>query len=149
MSGGLLHARLGHTIGHENVWPTYRATSVQVFPIDIRRPEHGFAEQIFVCGYCGTEVALVVHDARRTAALRRRWLGLGLLGSLICLVGVLGLMFPVGDITAGSALLGGLAAVIVTGLVLALGFLRLWRIEDGVRCAPRNADHTVWPAFPP
>jgi hypothetical protein len=51
---------------------------------------------------------------------------------------VLGIACPLGDVSAGSPLLAGLIVAIATGVVLASGFLRLWREEDGVRFPLRD-----------
>jgi hypothetical protein len=143
---GFPHARLCHTIARERLWlvtATYDATSEITFPVDIHRPDPGacaggFAERTVVCDFCGDQVVLVVYDAEQTSVLRRRWLALGLSGVVLAVLGVLGIACPLGDVSAGSPLLAGLTVAIATGVVLAIGFLRLWREEDGVRFPLRD-----------
>lgn len=122
-------ARLCHTIERH-----VTASSLMAYPIEIRRPERaGSVERTVTCGFCGDEVTLIVYGAARTSALRRRWLTLASLGGVLATLGVLGMVHPMGDISAGSPLLGALVLVTGTGVVLALSFLRLWFHEDGVR----------------
>jgi hypothetical protein len=147
--GELLHVRLCHAVKRQDVWlgpESFRATGAVAFAVEIRRPDAGgTVERLVGCGYCGAEVVLVVHCTSRTAALRRRWLLLVLLGGLLCVIGLLGLVLPIGDVSAGSPLLGLLAAVIVIGVVLVIGFFRLWHNEYGVRYPAGDAVHSAWP----
>jgi hypothetical protein len=147
VNGDFPAARLCHTIKRQDLWlvtASYRGTSLMAFPIDIRRPRAGGPiQQAVSCGFCGGQVTVVVYDAVRTSTLRRRWLACGLGGGLLAVLGILGLALPIGDVTAGSPLLGGLVLVIGTGVVLAIGFLRLWHDEDGVRSPRPSPGHSI------